>query len=466
MIKISFPSYADLRGFVSLFFTIIFLSSCAHTKIVNQGDTYAEQGRYELAMAQYDQALQLKPRRNDTRDKFNQAQLALQQWLQTINDAADEAYDRNQKGRALVLYGKVLAAQGPRENPQAETRFQELHKALSEQSLLMVKASYPVPVFGQNLETGIDDIIPMPDDYTGLPNQREYSFSLEEFDEEIVEWDEEYIGEYISGSEIVENPEIDHLQNRIYRINREIKELRRDRKKYKHRIKDAEHKIAQIEKDRNDNQGPLTEEEYKELKKENKELKQAKEQLHRAKGKLRKTIDKIEDQEDRLYRTTRHLAETPATITVDVYSPHSYFVTHSAYTLKGEVRITTANGTQVLPLEVVDKDSYHDAQPLLDLDADPLIHISPKALNAELHASARAVVRNFIRDEVREYRANLLTSAQRAIGLDSRFEKLVSYGLSGRNGVSKRVANQMEEELQADYGAAGEFPINKLLYGF
>ena len=400
MIKFSFPSYAGLRAFVSLFFTVTFLSSCAHTKIVNQADTYAEQGRYELAMVQYDQALQLKPARDDTRDKFNQAQLAFQQWLQTINDAANVAYDRNQKGRALVLYGKVLAAQGPGENPQAETRFQALHKALSEQSLLAVRASYPVPVFGQNLETGIEDITPMLDDYTGLPNQREYSFSLEDFDEEIVEWDEEYTGEYISGSQIVENPEIDHLQNRIHRINRDIKELRRDRKKYKHRIKDAEHTIAQIEKDRNDNPGPLTEKEYKELKKENKELKKAKEQLRRARRKLHKTIDEIEDQEDRLDNTIHHLAETPATIVVDVYSPHSYFVTHSAYTLKGEVRITTASGILVLPLEVVDNDSYHDAQPLLNLNADPLVHISSETLNAELHASARAFVRNFIRDEV------------------------------------------------------------------
>jgi hypothetical protein len=151
---------------------------------------------------------------------------------------------------------------------------------------------------------------------------------------------------------------------------------------------------------------------------------------------------------------------------VDVYSPHAYFVTHSAYTLKGEVIITTASRTVVLPLEVIDNDSYHDEQPLLDLNADPLVHISSEALNAELHASARTVVQNFIRDEVQEYRANILTSAQRAIGLDSRFEKLVSYGLSGRKGVSKRVANQMEEELQADYGVEGEFPINKLLYGF
>jgi uncharacterized membrane protein (DUF106 family) len=306
----------------------------------------------------------------------------------------------------------------------------------------------------------------MPTEYTGLPNQRVYRFSLEKFEEEIVEWDEEYIGEYISGTEIVENPEIHHLQNRIHRINREIKELRRDRKKYKHRIKDAEHKIAQIEKDRNDNPGPLTEKEYKELKKQKKELKQAKEQLHRAKGKLHKTSDEIEEQEDLLYNTTRYLAETPATIIVDVYSPHAYFVTHSAYTLKGEVHITTASGTVVFPLEVVDNDNYHDAQPLLNLNADPLVHISPEALNAQLYASARTVVQDFMRDEVQEYRANLLTSAQRAVGLDSRFEKLVSYGLSGRKGVSRRVANQMEEALQADYGVAGEFPINKLLYDF
>jgi tetratricopeptide (TPR) repeat protein len=459
MNKFCFPGYAGLRAEASLFLIVTFLSGCAHTNILSQGDTYAEQGRYELAMVQYDKALQLKPDRDDTRDKFKQAQMSFQHWLQTINDAADVAYDRNQKGRALVLYGKVLASQSSEENHQAETRFQALHSALSNQSLLKVKVSYPLPAFGHNIETDIADIIPILDDYTGLPNQREYSFALEEFGEKIVEQDEEFVGEYISGAQLVGNPEIDHLQNRIHHIHREMKELRRDRKKYKHRIKDAGRTIARIEEEQDDNPELDTEQ-------ESKELKQAKAQLHRARRKLHKINDELEDQEDRLYNTIHQLAGTPATIIVDVYSPHSYFVTHSAYILKGEVLVTTAGRTVAYPLEVVDNDSYHDAQPLLDLNADPLVQISAKALSAELHASARIVAQNFIRDEVQEYRAGLLTSAEGAIGINSRFEKLVSYGLSGRNGVSQRVANQMEEELQADYGVQGEFPVNKLLYGF
>ena len=71
-----------------------------------------------------------------------------------------------------------------------------------------------------------------------------------------------------------------------------------------------------------------------------------------------------------------------------------------------------------------------------------------------------------MREELQKYRAGLLASARGEIDKSSRFEKLVSYGLSGRNGVSNRVANQMEEELQATYGFDGEFPINRLLYGF
>lgn len=459
MNKLYFPDYAGHRAYLSLFMIVTFLGGCAHTNILKQGDTYAEQGRYELAMVQYDQALQLKPGRDDTRDKFNLAQVGFQNWLKIINDAADVAYDRNRKGRALILYAKVLAAQSPGENHQAEARFQALHMALSDQSLLKVKASYPVPVFGHNIEADIADIIPLLNDYTGLPNQRKYSFALEVFDEKIVEKDEELIGEYISGTQIVRNPKIDHLQNQIHHINLEMRELRHDRKKYKRRIKDAEHTIGQIEDDHDDSTAPFKEQ-------ENKELKQAKAQLHRARRKFHKTIDELEGEEDLLYNTIHHLDETPVTIDIDVYSPHSYFVTHSAYILQGEVLITTAGRTIHYPLEVADNDSYHDAQPLLDLNADPLVQISAEALGAELHASARTVALNFIRNEVQEYRAGLLTSAKGAIGTNSRFEKLVNYGLSGRNGVSKRISNQLEEELQADYGIAGEFQINRLLYGF
>ena len=469
MNKFYLPNSAAHTIHVTLFLLVIFLGGCTHSNLLSKGDTYAEQHRYELAIAQYDQALQIKPGRNDTHEKLKQAEVGFQHWLRDINDAADIAYEGDEKGRALILYGKVLAAGGPKEIPganlQAEARFQALQTALMDQSLLQVKATYPVPIFGQDLESDVADILPILNDYSGLPNQREYSFTLDEFDKKITEQDEERIGEYISGTQLVENPEIDRLQNRIHHLNHEVKELRHDRKKYKHRIRDAERTIAQIEDDHAEQevQDGFTQ---SQAERNSEELKQAKAQLRKTRRKLRKTISALEDYEDRLHHTIDNLDVIPATIAEDVYSTHSYFVTHSAYILTGEVLVTTAGHTVAYPLEVVDNDSYHDAQPLLELNADPLVQISAEALIAKLHASARTVAQNIIRDEVQKYRADLLTSANTAVGTKARFEKLVNYGLSGRNGVSRRVANQMEEELQAAYGMEGEFPINRILYGF
>lgn len=459
MNKFYFPGYARHTVHASLCVLITLLGGCTHTNLINQGDSYAEQGRHELAMVQYHQALQLKPSRDDTRVKYNEAQISFQRWLTSIADAADVAYQSNLRGRAFMLYSKLLGTKSAGENVQAQARFQALQVALLDESLLQVKASYPVAVFGHNMESDIADLLPMVGDFSGLPNQREYSFALAAFDTIIVEQQEERSGEYISGIQIVENPEIDHLKNQIHHLNHEVKEFRRDRKKYRHRIKEAKHKISRINEEQDYKTEPdtnLTGE----------ALKQALAQLHRAKRKLHKTIQAMEDDEERLYNTIHQLDMTPATIIEEVYSVHSYFVTHSAYILKGEVLITTAGSTVVYPLEVVNNDSYHDAQPLLNMNADPLVQISAQALTADLHVSARTVAQSFMREELQKYRAGLLASARGEIDKSSRFEKLVSYGLSGRNGVSDRVAHQMEEELQATYGFDGEFPINRLLYGF
>jgi anti-sigma factor RsiW len=92
--------------------------------------------------------------------------------------------------------------------------------------------------------------------------------------------------------------------------------------------------------------------------------------------------------------------------------------------------------------------------------------MSEQQLRGELQASARTFAQDYIRTEVRSHRASLLTSANRTVGSDSRVEKLVSYGLSGRNGVSSHISGKMQQQLQSEYGVEGEFPINTLLRGF
>jgi len=186
MNKFYFPGYARHTVHASLCVLITLLGGCTHTNLINQGDSYAEQGRHELAMVQYHQALQLKPSRDDTRVKYNEAQIGFQRWLTNIADAADVANESNNKGRTLILYSKLLAAKTAGENVQAQARFEALQIELLDQSLLQVKASYPVAVFGHNMEADIADRLPMVGDFSGLPNQREYSFALGAFEHNIV----------------------------------------------------------------------------------------------------------------------------------------------------------------------------------------------------------------------------------------------------------------------------------------
>jgi hypothetical protein len=141
-------------------------------------------------------------------------------------------------------------------------------------------------------------------------------------------------------------------------------------------------------------------------------------------------------------------------------------VTNSTYTLKGAVVVTEGGHSTWYELEVVSNDSYHEAQPLLDLVADPLSQLSKQQLQNELRASARIFTQDYLRDELEAYRTGLLASANNTIGANPRMEKLVSYGLSSHSGVNPQVARRMEQQLQSEYGIEGEFPINTLLHQF
>ena len=139
-------------------------------------------------------------------------------------------------------------------------------------------------------------------------------------------------------------------------------------------------------------------------------------------------------------------------------------MTHSSFELRGEVIVTEGNHSVAYDLSATSQDTYHEAQFLLGLDADPLIQSSQQQLSNELRSSARFFAQDYVRDEVLEYRASMLGAANQATSRNSRMEGLVRYGLSGRDGVNRQVAKTMAQQLQSQFGIVGEFRVNALLY--
>jgi hypothetical protein len=467
------PLFADCRKRQTICLSLCLLailSGCTHTRLLKQGDGFADQGRLELAIQQYDRALRIKPDQVKTRAKRYEAEAGLRHWLAWINRAADSAYERNQKGRALLLYGKVIEA-NLGASPTTNARFRTLHSALSAESQLHVTTHYPADIFGNNLQAGIQDILPLEQSYTGLPNEREFTFEFQELGGKIIESDETRHGQYISGTQWVRNPALRQLKDQIYRLNHDVKELRHDRNKYRHRIDEGEMSLARLQREHNDDgdegdEGSHKHHDTHDKKPDNEEIKLAKSQLHRVRRQLRKTTDQLQHHEHRLHQTINRLDDTPATILENIYSTHTYFVTNSTYTLKGAVVVTEGGHSRSYELEVASNDSYHEAQPLLDLAVDPLFQLSEQQLQIELRASARIFTQDYLRDELKAYRTGLLASANNTIGAKPQMEKLVSYGLSSHSGVNQQIARRMEQQLQSEYGIEGEFPINSLLHQF
>lgn len=113
-----------------------------------------------------------------------------------------------------------------------------------------------------------------------------------------------------------------------------------------------------------------------------------------------------------------------------------------------------------------DSDEGHQEQPLLNLSFNDINLQSDQQISRQFYANGKEQARIAIKQHLNDYRGHLREQANQVAGIDEQLEAGVIYGLSGSDGVDRPTATNMKNQLRQEFGIAGEFEINKLLYLF
>ncbi|WP_020407812.1 tetratricopeptide repeat protein [Hahella ganghwensis] len=131
------------------------VSGCAHHNLMEAGEEYTSQGRYELAMQAYQKALKLEPDDQETMDRFYQSRDHFDQWLANVRQVADAAYSQSQQGKAMMLYGKIADAT---QDPAALARYNEIHRQMAANHQLYMQVEADPYLFGNGLGQEINGL--------------------------------------------------------------------------------------------------------------------------------------------------------------------------------------------------------------------------------------------------------------------------------------------------------------------
>ena len=452
-----------------LLLSTLLLSGCAHKKLIDAGEDFNREGRYEQAVSQYRQALALKPDDRVTQLKLDSAQRKLDNWLDELFKQAKAAKQDKHHGRALLLFGKVAQL---RRDSYALNQYKQLHQQLSNQYRYKIAVNSPTTL-GANLGRSLKGVKVIKT--VNKTNANEFSVTISHgqptFDssKKTMERKEQYV----SGVVTVPNPDFIHLQQDIGEDRDRIEQLSNELDhqsqilKSRQRESDLLRKDLEIAKLRLQ-QSTAASPEYSRLQRNVDHYQQALNQSHRYYDKDAKAFDsidkKLHNSQEGLSQHLDKLSYLSPTAKQDVLSDYHYEVDEMTRT--ASTRVTMTFNDQPAKSKNVTtsfSDETHDEHPRIKREFDPLALISDKKLTQQLYQQARKQAEQAIADHAKQYAENLKHSANQTVGVDDKMEAWVGYGLSDGSGVDQRTAYQMQHQLRQEFGIAGQFPINSLL---
>lgn len=444
------------------------LSGCAHQRYTENANDYLLQGRYELAVQEFEKALRIEPDHPQNQAAYRVARENLDIWLDGIELAAKEAYSRHQSGRALILYGKLAQLRPGR---QVLSRYRQLSREIAAKHLFQVDLHYDPAVFGSDVGEGIAGLVTQPGaDYRGeLTHIR---LRLGDYQSKITYADEIHTQSYLSGVETVVNPELLGLQQAIQRQQADVRESRRElRHQRKHlrqsvNNRDDARRIVDNTQARLDLQKPGSEK-YLALS-ESLAVKSADlDTWERRLGKSRRQLKKVERRhhaaERQLADLYEQLSTVPPTVDEEIYSDYDYRVGILTQTMAAELSIGVDNKWQVSSVLVRASDSEHKAHPTINLSAKSAALPGDRELQLQVNDHAVNAAREFLLTSVAQHRQLLLASAEQTPDPAQRLEYWVAYSLAGDRSPNHAVEADIRRHLQLELGRAGEFPVRQLL---
>ncbi len=460
---------SNIRVLFILFAGLV-TTGCAHKDLIDAGEDYNRQGRYELAVAKYSKALELEPNNKKTRAKLNIAQLQLDLWLDDLLIEADAAKQNGLDGRALLLYSKVAKL---RNEPDARGLYKQLHQQLGNNVRYKVAAKYPATL-GKNLGHRLKDIQIINKADRNQSNQFtvKLSYSKPTFKTRTKLKDRSQ--SYVSGVETVANPDYLHLQDDIAQDRENVHNYA---EQYDHLYSDvqaAQRKLTSLRKDREIAQLKMGNSQpnsstyqhwHNEVYRLNGLVSNAEKSLSGFQHEYDDISHKLGSVKAQLSKHLSELSYLPPTAQQDVYSDYDYQIKEVTRLATGTLTLAfKGEGVKSKNISTSHTDIGHESHPTIDLDYNP-VKLKPESrMTSDYYKEARKQAEKALTQHMTDYRNNLRDKANQLSGIDEKLEAWVRYGLSGEKGVDEGTARRMQSQLQQEFGIAGEFNINKLLH--
>ena len=470
---------------ITLFIAVLTLSGCAHKQLIDDGEQHQQTGRYEQAINSYKQALKIKPNDKKTQQKLAIAQQALDVWLDNLHDAAQQAQAQNLPGRAMLLYSKIAQLRVDEATGQSAIQhYKTLHQQLIKQSRYHLYAQGPSQ-FGEQFAARISDVIITNDEYNGGNNYFSLNAAISQPQFNTSSEYKTVTQSYISGYETVANPKFHDLQSEIAHNREQLEHYQAD---YNDKHAQADHahlQLVTVEKDLEIarlrlNQTNPNSSNYSYWRNEINRLSHIADDKKHYYDDIRHQLDAINHQMDEnrqhIDNALNELSYINPTVEQPIHAEHNYEVEQVTRVATGKLTVDFKGDNHSLfgnknlqrrkTINASHSDEGHQEQPILKLAFNDISLKSDQQISRQYYANGKEQARVAIKQHLNDYRRHLREQANQVAGIDEQLEAAIIYGLSGSDGVDRPTATNMKNQLIQEFGIAGEFDINKLLYLF
>lgn len=447
----------------------ITLSGCAHQRFTKNANNHLQQGHYELAIQEFEKALNLKPDNQENQANYQMAREYMDIWLDSVKRAADKAYANNEPGKAMLLYGKLAEM---RKDSESLERYQSLSTMLIQQHQLRVSLEFDPMVFGGDFARDIPGL----EDVPAGPYDNTVSLQLENYQSKITHEDKVFSRDHLSGTETVTNPEYLNIQDVIHHQRAQVQQAQDEYQRYRKRYRKLEQR-----RDRAQKAVHQTAKELDELEEgteafdiTKKALEDKRGNLAELAGKLAKSAPKLNRYDRRYHRAEKELTGlyeqlslVAPTVQQDVYSKYHYDLGVLTQNTNAELLYSYAGKVQTFPIAFSYSDVEHNAHPTIDLAEKDAVLKSEEQLRNRIDGEARVMAREALVAAVDGHRQSLLIAADQAASPSSRLEYWVAYSLAGDKSSNPEVEANIRRHLHVELGDTGEFSVERLidLYG-
>ena len=373
MRKLSLPNNLLAKFKIGLMTSAIaIMSGCAHQNFMDEGKKYAQSNQYEAAVEQFKLALNEEPDDANTQQQLKLAQAQLDQWANALAPIADNAFQQKNLGKALILYGKNAQIT---KSPHAVKRYKTIYEQLRNQSIVNAKVKSNTLGFDDTMLNSIDGI-----KYSDTATST-LTFSQSNPVFEIQQSRQDAVTQYISGSQLIANPELVELQHELQDIRNRRRHYERDMSNLRHQAQSQRNEVQNIASQLQRAEMKMTASNLSDNQRAsyNQEVNSLRSQLNSVKQQERNStrdFDHAKSDYRRLGDKMQHLATdislTPAVVEVPVYSDYVYQEFKQTNSLDGVLYLNINSVVRTAGVAVASTDVSHPAHPTIDLAANPL----------------------------------------------------------------------------------------------